>query len=274
MVKRLITQVLSIIALLFVLVPSLAIASAVTQGYKTSIEMPNGAVVSLTKDSGDTVEKTTLQNEALLVGVAAAPEDALIDVQPAGSLIRVAVSGDTSLLVSDMDGDINPGDQLAISPLAGIATKMNSNTSTKKIIAAANEKFNKTVSNIKQVEVELVDGTKKTVFVGRITAKLLLNDRSDQKKSSQNQSILATIGEKLTGKPTNPVRLVASSLIAIGTLAIAGLILNSSVKGSFISLGRNPLSKDSIISGILKVSLLGIAILALGFAFAYAVLIV
>lgn len=249
-------------------------AGAVTQGLKTDIALPTGAVVSLTKGSSDAIEKTTFDNEDRLVGVTATAKDALIDLQPSGSIIRVAVSGDTPLLVTNLNGDISPGDQLVISPLAGIAAKLKSDQPTKKIIGTAGQKFDKSLTDVKEFQVTLANGSKQNVIVGRISAQLLLNNRNDQKSSTQNQNILAAVGQKLTGKPTNPLRLVASSLIAVGTFALAGLILNGSVKGSFISLGRNPLSKDSIVSSLFRASLLAVVITAMGLAMAYVILLV
>ena len=263
---------LAVLVLLVVVAANgVVFAGAVTQGFKANIAMPTGAVVSLAKGSSDTVEKTTYENESSLIGVSAAAKDALIDLQPAGSVIRVAVSGDTSLLVTDLNGDINPGDELVISPLSGIATKISDDVSTKKVIAAAGEKFSKSSTNTKQVEVSMPDGSKKSVVVGRIQVKLLLNDRSDKKAAAQS-NILATVGQKLTGKPTSPLKLVASSVIAVSTFALAGLILNGSIKGSFISLGRNPLSRDSIVSSLLRASLLAVVITAMGLALAYVIL--
>lgn len=271
MLKRLFRSTSVVLLLVASQISGVVFAGAVTQGFKTSIAMPTGAVVSLAKGSSDTVEKTTFENEASLIGVSAAAKDALIDLQPAGSLIRVAVSGDTTLLVTNLNGDITPGDQLVISPLSGIATKINEDVSTKKVIAAAGEKFDKTATNTKQVQVTMPDGSKKDVIVGRISAKLLLNDRSDKKASAQS-NILASVGQKLTGKPTSPLKLVASSVIAVSTFALAGLILNGSIKGSFISLGRNPLSRDSIVSSLFRASLLAVVITAMGLALAYLIL--
>lgn len=248
----------------------LVAAGAVTQGFKAKTALPNGSVVSLSEKSSDTVEKTTLNNEKSLVGVAATEQDALVDLQPAGSEIRVAVSGDTSLLVTDLNGDIKPGDQLVVSPLSGITMKFSDDLTNIKIVATAGEAFGKNSAQVKQIEVEQSDGTKKTVYVGRISAQLLLSERSQESK--QNKNILETVGEKLTGKPTNPVRLIASTIVAVSTFALAGLILNGSVKGSFISLGRNPLSKDSIVSGLFRAALLAIVIVAMGLTFAYLIL--
>jgi hypothetical protein len=249
------------------------LAGAVTQGFKTSTPMPNGAVVSLAKGSSDTIEKTTYANESSLIGVTAAAKDALIDLQPAGSLIRVAVSGDTSVLVSDISGNIEPGDQLVISSLTGITGKLTTESAAKKVIGTAGEKFDANSANTTKVQTTLPDGSKKSVTVGRISAKLLLNNRSDQ-NNSQKDSFLSSIGQKLTGKPTSPLKLFASSIIAVSTFALAGLILNGSIKGSFISLGRNPLSRDSIVSSLFRASLLAVVITGMGLALAYVILIV
>ncbi|MBI3624396.1 hypothetical protein HY218_02060 [Candidatus Saccharibacteria bacterium] len=244
-----------------------------TQGFKTKVSIPSGSVVSLTKGSSDTVEKTTTDNEDSIVGVTASAKDSIIDLQPAGSLIRVAVSGDTSILVTDLNGDIKTGDQLIISPLAGIAMRQTLDTISKKIIATAGANFGSSSVSFTKVQVDQIGGGKKSVLVGKITAKLILNDQP-KVNVSQHQNLLSSIGQRLTGKQTSPTKVIAAAVVAVSTLALSGLILNGSVRGSFISLGRNPLSKDTILNGLLKTSLLAILIISTGLALAYVILLV
>ncbi len=270
MYKQIVPRLLSIAVLITTFASISVAAGGVTQGFKAKTSLPTGAIVSLAENSSNTVEKATLENEKSLVGVTAAAKDALIDLQPAGSEIRVSVNGDTSLLVTNLNGDIESGDQLVVSPLAGIAMKNSPDLANNKIVATASQAFVKDKGEVKEFEVEQADGSKKKVVVGRISAKLLLGERTAATQQSQNS--LVSIAEKLTGKPTNSIRLIASTVVSVSTFALAGVILNSSVKGSFISLGRNPLSKNSIFSSLLKVALLVIVIIAMGLTTAYLIL--
>ena len=251
---------------------SLVDAGAVTQGYKVKTEMASGTIVSIASGSSDTVEKSDTKNESDLVGVIAAEGDSLIDLRPAGSEVRVAVSGDTSVLVSDINGEIKEGDQIAISPLAGVGMKLSDDIDNTKVVATASQALDKVSSDVSKTEVEMASGAKKAVTIGRISVNLLLNDRASASK--KNTNFLSSVGEKITGKQTDPVKVIASTAVSVSTLALAGMILNGSVKGSFISLGRNPLSKESIINGLLRAVLLAIVIIAFGLSLSYMVLLV
>ena len=96
-------------------------AGALTQGFLATVPVATGSIVSLTKGTSNTVEKTTLENESTLVGVASNSSDSLIGLQSAGSQILVTVSGDANLLVTDLNGEIKPGDKLTVSALSGVA---------------------------------------------------------------------------------------------------------------------------------------------------------
>lgn len=272
MVKQIIKRSLAIAILLVMGMSSVALAGAVSQGFKAKEALPTGAVVSLVKSSNDTVEKATLDSETLLVGVIAA-NGSLLDLQPAGSEVRVAVSGDTNVLVTNLNGDIKSGDQLVISPLGGVAMRFSQDETNKKIVATAGQAFNKASTGAKQLEVNRNNGQKQTVAIGQISAKLVLSDRTNDAQPHKH-NILDSITQKVAGKPVSPLKLVAATVISLSAFILAGLILNGSVKGSFISLGRNPLSKNSIMSTLIKSALLALIIVAMALGLAYAILVV
>ena len=248
-------------------------AGALTQGFLATVPVATGSTVSLTKGTSNTVEKTTLENESTLVGVASNSSDSLIGLQSAGSQILVTVSGDANLLVTDLNGEIKPGDKLTVSALSGVAMLFTTDVVSKKIVATAGKAFTSKNADVVKIDIKDANGAKKTVSVGIIPVKLILNDRTSA-DNKQSQNVFASFSEKLTGKPTNSLKVVASMVVALGTFVLAGLILNGSVKGSFISLGRNPLSRDSIVNGMLRASILAIVIIAMGLSAAYLILLV
>jgi hypothetical protein len=50
-------------------------------------------------------------------------------------------------------------------------------------------------------------------------------------------------------------------------------MLQGSIRGSFVALGRNPLSKSTIISNLFKIVAIGLLILEVGAAAAYVILV-
>jgi len=174
------------------------------------------------------------------------------------------------LLVTDINGDIEQGDYLIISPLAGVAMKDSLNSQAKKYIAIAAQSFNNKSTGVKSVPVELNNGQHKDISVGIMLANLVLSNRVDKANSKQNAVLVFT--QRVAGKPVNNLHIIASAAVFLSTICITGLVLNGSIKGTFISLGRNPLSKSIILSNLFKVIAIGLVLLAAGMSMSYIIL--
>ncbi len=254
------------VLVLYALNPVTAIAASIAQGYKSSLPLASGTVVSV--KSGNEVAATTEQNQKTVIGVALGSSEAIIDVQPHNSDIRIAINGEAPLVVSNVNGDIKAGDSLIISPLSGVAMKDSRDSQDTKYIAVANQDFSTKSKNAKTASITLKDGSKQNVSVGLINAKLLLTNRTPVK----NQNILMAAAEKLAGRPVSNVQILAATAVFIATFSLTGLLLQGSIKGAFISIGRNPLSKPMIIANLLKVLAVGLLIVGAGVAIAYSIL--
>lgn len=250
---------------------SVALASTITEGYRASTDMVSGTVVSLTKSNANTVEKTTTNNDILLAGVVVGSQDSLLNVQPAGSQVRVAINGEVSLQVSTVNGNIKSGDRLIASPLEGIAADDYPPAPGAKYIAIAEENFTTTSSSAQKTSVSLNNGSIKDVYIGVIKAKMLLGDRTSD--TSQSKNLLITLGKQLSGKNVTLAQVLAAAAVFITTIILSGLVLYGSVRGTFVSLGRNPLSKDSILTGLMRVIVIAILVLAVGVTVSYTILI-
>ncbi len=268
--RRLLLPILTLAALVFGFIPALVSAGAITQGYKAASELPKGAIVSLTKTGSQEVEKSNINNDTLLVGVVVDAPDSLLDVLPAGSEVRVAISGDVTMLVSTVNGDVKAGSRLIASRLSGIATIDYPPAPGVKYIAVANSDFSSTSKDAKKIAVTQNDGTTKDVYVGSIGAKLLLGSRTPG--ISEDRSVLTKIGRQLSGKAVSGLQVLAAAAVFLTTLGLAAMVLYSSIKGSFISIGRNPLSEGSIMNGLVKVIALSILIFGAGVVAAYLIL--
>lgn len=251
----------------------LAKAASESQSYHSESELTLGTVVSTDSPGGDSLELAKLENEALMVGVVTNTEDSLIDVQPNGSNITVAKTGQVSIIVTDATGDIKSGDNLVVSSLSGVATKDTSDSKAKKFIAIASQSFDANSSDSQTVNITYADGSTKDVHVGTIQAKMNLVDRPPN-KNTQDQNFIVALISRLIGKPVNKSKLIAATVVITTTLLITGVMLQGSIRGSFIALGRNPLSKPLILSNLFRVVALGILILEVGIAVGYIILVV
>lgn len=247
------------------------LAGAISQGYHSTTPLSEGTIVSAVKNSNKEIEKTTLDNESLLAGIITNDSKSVISLQPKGTDIGVTVNGEVSLLVTDINGDIEQGDYLIISPLAGVAMKDSSESQSKKYIAVATQTFNKESTGVKSVTVEYNNGQHKDVSVGLMLANLVLSNRVDKEANSKQNAVLV-FAQKIAGKPVTSLQFISSAAVFISTICITGLVLNGSIKGTFISLGRNPLSKSLILSNLFKVIAIGMVLLAGGTTMSYIIL--
>lgn len=252
---------------------SSASAATFSQGFHSNDRLPVGAIVSLKNSTSTEVVKTNIDNQDRLIGVVTDAKDTVIELRPAGSDIKVATEGRVNLLVTDVGGEIKKGDLLSVSPLAGIAMKGNKSGDAPagRIIATAQQDLDKYATSTKQIEVSEKDGGSERVSVGLITADLSIDQRQVGATTSQ-QNILERIGSQLTGKSVGPARILASGAVFASSMAITGVLLQSSVRGTFISLGRNPLSRNILFPVLARVMALSVFVLASGAIVAYIIL--
>lgn len=258
-----------ILWLIGVIAPIKVPAAAISQGYTSDSELTVGSVVSLTNEGGQKVVKTNTSNDQLAVGVVVSAEQSLIDILPAGSQVRVAINGDVQILVSTVNGDIKKGDRLIASPLSGIATLDWPPAPGVKYIAQAASDFNAKSSGAKEISVKQTDGSQKKLHVGIIPAKMLLANRT---AGSGDQNPLTKLAKQITGQDVSLLQVIAAGAIFLTTLGLTGMVLQSSIRATFISMGRNPLAKDSILTGLLRIVVIALLILSAGGGISYLII--
>lgn len=258
-----------VLYLILLFIPITSRAASTTEGFKAAATLPKGAVVSLTRTGSLEVEKTNINNDSLVVGVIVNATDSLLDVLPIGSQVQVASNGEVNILVSTVNGDIKAGQKLIASPLSGIAAADSPPSPGVRYIAVAETDFNDQSIGIKKAQVTQSDGKSKTVAIGSINAKMLLGNRTPGVKSANT---ITSLGKQISGKSVSLLQVIVSSVIFITTLILCVFVLQSSIRGTFIALGRNPLSKDSLMNSLIKVFVLVILVFSGGVSIAYAIL--
>src|SRR5690242_15811211 len=137
-----ILKIIAAILVLLAIISTPVLATTFTQGYVSSSPLSIGTVVSLADKGSNQIESTNETNDRQVLGVVGANSDnSIIDLQAKGSNIKIAVSGDSEILVTDSGGEIKQGDSLVISPLSGIAMKDNSSSKATKYLGIAKESF-------------------------------------------------------------------------------------------------------------------------------------
>lgn len=250
-----------VICLLAVLNLTSASASSanISHAYQASESLTNGSIVSLDADKSDYVQAADSANGARLVGVVVASNDSLLAVDPDKGKVQVATSGTATVAVSTLNGDISVGDQIAVSPFRGIGMKAAPGSH---IIGLAQTGLDDTVASSSK-EVRDKNGRSHQINVGYIRLNIAIGTDSLAGSSDQLNS-LQKLAKGLTGKTVSTTRVVISLVVAVVALVALITLVYSSIYGSIISIGRNPLAKYAVFRTL--GSVLGMAVLTAGLA--------
>jgi len=272
--KKLFLKSVAVSVIIQLFIGGIVYGAVVTRGYSTKELMPAGTVVSLEKKGSNTIEKATPDNELLIAGVVTGANDSLLDLQPEGSVVRIATEGGLDVLASTVNGDINNGDKLILSPLAGIMATDNPELKNGKYLGVSTGTLNDKSPGSKQIEVDQSGGGKQKVTVGEIPAKLMISERKPtiSSLSTDGNSPVTRLAKQITGKSVSMAKVIAACITLFTALMITGVLLYSSIRGTFTALGRNPLSKDSLIKGLIRVIVVSVLVLAMGGTASYFIL--
>lgn len=244
-----------------------AAESSFSQGFLAEDDLALGTVVATAAD-GISVEKATLSNTSNMVGVVT--EDAVLELSDdSGAEVQVATGGRTLALVSDINGQINAGDKLTISPINGVG--MSTNRSGY-IFGTAQANFSAAQAVTTQ-SVKTKDGTNKTVRVGLLPVQVGVVQYDFNKDTAILPAYIVNFANAIARKEVSFIRIViALAVLLIGTLSIA-LILVSAVRSSITSIGRNPLAAKAVHAGLFQVLVITFGILVAMLAIIYTVLV-
>lgn len=238
-------------------------AQTVTQGYGSDGSLQRGMIVRLKEDDTSKVEAVSQDTIEDMHGVVVDANDAPVTLSSEGQKVFVATTGHFDVLVSDQNGAINAGDYITVSALHGIGMKAGDKDLV--IVGRALAGFNGQDGAIGSSEVKNSAGATQKVNLGRVSADISVARNPLLKATEPNiPDFLRKAAESVAGKPVNTSRVYLSVLIFIISTILAAGLMYSGVRSSIISIGRNPLSKKSIIRGMLQVILTGLIIFLTG----------
>lgn len=257
---------------------SLAAASAdstpaVTQSYNADSSVLAGMIVGPKPNVANTVVPLTSQGINRMLGVVVPVNDAplvLTSTTATSQQVLVANSGRYNMLVSNQGGAIRAGDYLTISSLSGIGTKASS--SQTEVVGQAAGSFD---GSNALGSVPLKNGSGKTVTesIGSIPVNVqLAANPLFQKTSTELPSFLAKTADTVANKHVNAARVYLGVLTLLATVVIAGSLLYGGASSSVVAIGRNPLAKRAIGSGMFRVAIMGLIVFMLGLLATYLML--
>lgn len=229
-----------------------------------------GTLVALKRDNPKSVEQLNVNNKDYAIGVVVENGRALLSLSISGEAsVNVATDGEVVALVSDINGSVKKGDFVGASTINGVAMKLDEeSTESQRLVGIALGDFdsNQSIS----IENGSINGGSR-VLVGYLPITLINKDKIPS--TVESKSGLETVATKLAGKDVSIVRVLIALVIFCLSMVSAAMIIRGSLKGSFISLGRNPLASNSIYTAIIHVTILSTVLILIGSALSYAVLV-
>ena len=226
-----------------------AASANISHSYAGAKDITTGSLVSLDSKIDNFVEPANLTTANKLVGIAVAIEDSLVAIDSADNKIQIATSGVVNALVSDVNGTVKTGDQIAVSPFNGVGMKAEPGS---RIVGLAQTTLGGNGTKAMPKEVTDKNGKKQIINVGFVRVSIAIGSvprAADEAK----QNVLQRIAKSLTGHYVSTTRLVISSIIAIIALLALVTLIYTSVYGTIVAVGRNPLAKSSIFRALWSV---------------------
>ena len=239
-----------------------AAADTIVNSFNAQGNLQPGWVVALSKTNDATVELAPSDDTSRIYGVVIDPSAAPLTVQRQEQQVFVATSGNYPVLVSTKNGEIRSGDYLSTSSTDGIAAKAGNNE--RFIIGRALESFNGQGTAI----VYANDGT----ALGRIMTQIMPGKNPLVKEAASVPQPLLRVGESIAGKPLSALRIYAALAVFTVAALIAAVMLWGGIRSAMTAIGRNPLSRHSIMRGLLQVTLAATSVLIIGLLGVYLLL--
>jgi ribosomal protein L27 len=226
-------------------------AQSVTQGYGTDDTLQRGMVVGITEDDATKVTPINVDQIDRILGVVVAANDSPITLSGEDEKVFVATVGRYDVLVSDQEGEIKIADYVTVSSLNGVG--MLATFEQSQVVGRAVTNFNGKDGVIGSSTLKDTKGNERKVNIGRVQIDVGISRNPLAKSAAVTPEWLGSVGQAIAGKSLSPARLYISAAIFFIGAFIAGAILYAGIRSSIIAIGRNPLSKRSILRGLLQV---------------------
>lgn len=254
------------VGLVFLTILSLAhplAAQTVTQGYASDDNLQRGMLVSLKDGDPTKVEPADDGNAKRLHGLVVNPNDAPVTLSNEAQKNFVATVGRYEGLVSDQNGSVKAGDYITVSKVRGIGMRVD--TKSENVIGKALEDFDGKSNVLSTTDLKDNGGVTQKVNIGRIMLDIGIGANPLAKPEEVNlPGFLKKATEAIAQKTVSPLRVYISLAILAASVAIAGSMLYAGVRSSMISIGRNPLSKQSITKSLMQVILTSFIVFIIG----------
>ena len=262
-IKRIIGSAFALFVVVFSISPSV-FAQTITQGYdiETNVSLQRGMIVGLKENDPKKVEPINNSAFKRLHGVVVGTGDSSFVLAEDTQKIFVASGGKFDVLVSDQNGVINPGDYVTVSPITGIGMK--SDDFQEIVLGKAIDGFDGNNKKLSEASIKDAQDKDKKINIGRIQVDISIIRNPSLKSTASLPGFLKEASQYVAGKPVNPIRVYISLAVLFAAASVSASLIYSGIRSGMVAIGRNPLSKKSILRGIFQVIIVGLIIFIIG----------
>jgi hypothetical protein len=250
------------------------ISAQVASTYNADATVQQGMIVQLKDKAPTDVTALASSSTSKILGVVIPNNNVAIVLTPqtvTKQQVLVATNGKHEVLVSNQDGPIKVGDFLSISAITGVAMK--SGVTQEQVIGKAAGNFTGTAAVISSVNVKDQLGKDNKIAIGRITVDIsIAHNPLNQKTVDFVPAFLVSLAQSVANKSVSVARIYLSSVVVFATTVISAIMLYSGVRSGMIAVGRNPLSKKSIIKSLIQTVIAGLIVFIVGILAVYLLL--
>ena len=247
-------------------------SQAVAQGYGSSQRLQPGMIVRLSTKNPNNVVPLDQSNIDKMLGVVVSSNDTPVTLSQSNSGYEVYVTnfGQHNVLVTTQNGPIKVGDYITISSVTGLGMKADGSQSL--VLGQAAGNFDGSTGAVGTTSLKGPGGQNSSISIGLIPVDIGIANNPLAQNSKGMPAFLSDITKVATNNNVSATRAYLSLLILLAGIILTITIVYASIKNGLISLGRNPLAKKSITSGIIRIAALAILIFAISLGAAYLVL--
>jgi hypothetical protein len=246
---------------------ALAASKDISQSYNSISDIQAGAIVSVDATNADYVTMANTSNASKLLGVAVESDTSLLAVDPDANKVQIAKNGSVPVLVSTVNGDIKNGDRITVSPFNGVGMKA---IGPGYVVGRAQANFNSSSKGATKQQVLDKNGQQQSVTVGFVQVDL--NPKFDSDVGGEGLNGVQQWVRSLTGHTVSKPRVIVSLVVAVATIIAVVVLMYASIYGSIISIGRNPLAKQSVFRALSHVVFMAVLIVSIAFILIYLLL--
>lgn len=233
--------------------PLKVLADNVVQGFVAKGSLQPGWIVSLTDKSATTVQAAPANDPTQIYGVVINPSDAPITLNRSGQQVYVANAGDYPVLVSAVNGSISAGDYISMSNTDGIGAKAGADAQA--ILGKAITSFDG--------QHNVITGSGSSA-IGKVEVSIAPGHNPALKSSLSVPGPIQKAADALAGHTVSNARIWAAVIVFVAAASIAVILLVVGVRTGMTAIGRNPLSRHSILYGLFQVVGMSLLIFIVG----------